>query len=652
MNRKHNRTFATASVAVVVLVLIVSTLTYFPVHGQTLSSNPIDISFSSLTGFTYIYAPNYRSSEGPIQVQVPQNMQVNMVWFKLSDRAYDPNNITLYFEDSGGNTLASGVLPEWGPYGYDGDFVYPVQLSNVITLQVGTRYQMAFSQLSAEDGYGGITQDIFQTQVLVPDTGYLGQTVWPVFELGLMHLNPTSSGLANHNYGSYTDFTNSPGYKGNSEVGLRFFAAQNEQMVSFEVATIRTDGTSNPLVFTLRNSLTNAANGKPYPAPLSVQPPLAKATITANQVAANLTSNSGTVSGQSTFVKVHLDAPLVGGRYYWIVMAAPNGDQPVILGRLVNPYRDLVGVSPTDFSNGDWGVPQDGPSDLSFRITTTGQSIVNTIYSQPLNENAQGVAQSFTPSSTTQIKGVWTTGLQTGGRSVTISVQTLSSSAETPSGAVLTQTTITQGGFGGETYVGLPTITLNAGVKYWLVYSVGSCVSVLCSNPFVLPALEYRPDYYNSIYDFQGSSSHFEYLAGETWNTDPNLGDIDFAFVSPTGSEPISTSSSTLSHSSSAETSSQIFNTQSRTSYVTSSSDVTSPSYVTTTSSRMSTGEIVDIASTYLAIFAVAVAAVALFIGRSRIWRALQRRFIWLTERMDRRCRKAGPTDATTSATK
>ncbi len=503
-----------------------------------------DVAFSSLDGYSYLAGPNFGTAGNTIQVQVPRTMTINMVNLLLSDRAYDPYNETLYFEDGVGTVLATGTLSEWGPYGLTGDGLSPLQLSQVITLQANTPYKMVFSSLPSEDTYR-VSQDVWQTTVLIPGTGYLGQTTWPIFQLGLMDFFPMSSGLSNHNYGAYTDLFSSPGYQGTSEIAMRFMTSQTEQLTSFEVYAISSDGSSNKLVFTLRSD----TNGQPTP--LATAPALATASVTAAQVKANLTSHQVEPTGQGTFVKVKFsNAQLQSGTYYWIVMASPSGMQSVVLGRLVNPYRAYVLESSNDFQTRA-GVPADGPSDLGFRVTTTGESIINTISDFPKNNGFASIAQSFTPTKTATIKGLWAEIGLNAGSTLTISIESAGVS-DSPSGTILTQAVTTGGpawsyyGSGGVYVTFGSEVTLNAGAKYWLVFQT-SCNPAVgsCSSPDHAYALEYRSDMYNTAHDFGGQANHFEYNTGSGWTADSALGDMNFQLVGPTGYETSNTTTTT-----------------------------------------------------------------------------------------------------------
>ncbi len=479
----------------------------------------IDISFSSYSA-PFSYGPNFQTAGNSFPIGVNRPIEVNMIAFYFSDRAYDTNPVPFTVTDPSNSVLATGTIPALLQFA--SQQYYPIQLSQIITLQPGKTYRVNFASLPAGDTYGGsgISQDILQEAALVPGTGYLGQSQWPIFQLGLMNLLSQGQGLAYYNYGAYTDLFSSPGYQGNGEIAMRFQASLNEQLLSLEVNIWSSDSSNNQVVFTLRSD----APGSSHPAPLSSIPSLATVSVPASQAVAG------------GFLKVNLpNVPLTAGQYYWVVASAPSGVQDVQLGRLVNPYRNYVLYSSNDFQT-SWGPPPDGPTDLGYRITTTGESIINTVSSSSPNNYFTGIAQSFVPSATTQIKGAWLSA-KPAGQVMTVSIQT--DSGDHPTGTVLAQgsdSISTQFSSAQPfVYVGFSSYaTVNAGTKYWLVTKIGPCQSA-CSAPSTAATLQFRADYANSGFAPQ-NGIHYELLNG-TWQSPPLLGTMSFALVSPTGHE-------------------------------------------------------------------------------------------------------------------
>ncbi|HEV2226684.1 MAG TPA: carboxypeptidase-like regulatory domain-containing protein [Nitrososphaerales archaeon] len=479
----------------------------------------IDISFSSYSS-PFTYGNNFQTAGNSFPIQVNRPVEINTIAFYFSDRAYDTNPVPFTITDPSNTVLATGTIPALLQFA--SQQYYPIQLSQVITLQPGTTYQVRFASLPPGDTYGtsGISQDILQEAASSPGTGYLGQSQWPIFELGLMNLLSQGQGLAFHNYGAYTDLFSSPGYHGNGEIAMRFQTSQAESLQSFEVFIWSSSGSSNPLVFTLR------ADSSGHPTPLIASPALATASVPASQAVAN------------TFLMVNFPStPLQANTNYWVVIADPSGIQDVQFGRLVNAYRQYVLASSNDFQT--WGVPADGPTDLGFRLTTTGESIINTVSGSSPNTYFTGIAQSFVPSASTQLKGAWVSA-KPSGQNMYVSIQT-DNGNDQPSGNILAQgvnpiTSQFTGGTQPFVYVGFTSYaSANSGTKYWLVVTIGSCLTSVCSAPSSAATLQFRADYANSGYASQ-SGTHYELQQG-TWQSPPSMGTMNFALVSPTGHE-------------------------------------------------------------------------------------------------------------------
>lgn len=533
-SRKENeRRVIIGAVLIIVLYIAAFGIPSLPSPTPPPTNAKNGIKFSSIIQpFTYAAQGNFRTNGASFPVEVNTTMQINVVYFDQSDRAYDLTNITVYLETQSGSVLATGTFSEWGPNGNNGNAA-PTQLSNVVTLTANTPYKFAFSALPSSDLWSGsgIDMDLIQEQAPIGG-GYLGQTQWPIFVLGLMNLLPTTTGLTNYNYLSFTDLFSSAGYQGNIENAIRFQATSSEQLTSFEVYAISSDGSSNSLVFTLRSDDTSTGS---HPTPLSIAPALATASVTDAQVKANLTANSNApVTGQSTFIKVNFPShpSLTKGAYYWIVIASASRIDGVTLGRLVNPYVSYVLNSANDFQT--WGVPADGPTDLSYRITTTGQSIINTIQGQSKLNYFTQVAQSIMPTKGATVNGAFIQ-VDPQGHLLTVAIET-DSGSDSPSGTILASGTTSAVLFDFFSYASFTSsVALSPNVKYWLVFSVGACISPSgCSSPNYVNALIYRPDFYNSANDYGGSNLHYETGTNGVWTTPTGgLGDLTFTLTSP-----------------------------------------------------------------------------------------------------------------------
>lgn len=501
-------------------------------------------------------ATNFRAAGSSIQLKVTQSMNVNMISFFVSDRAFDPNNITISLQQ-GSTVLATGAFSNKMFRGINDLSYTPVQLSKVVSLQPGVSYTISFGNLPAGDSYvgsigGGVSQDLITSQANPSLAGYLGQSSWPLFTLGLMNLNYPASFP---DYASSTDLKDSPGYQGD-EVALRFLATQNENLQSFSVNVIGVSTLSGSLAVTLRSD----DGGRPTP--LSVSSALATGSIGYASVNSNLTS-CATNTGQCTFATTHFSGStsLTAGNYYWIVMSGN-----IALDRLVSPFSSLVYTSPNDFST-SWSVPADGPTDLAYQIVTSGQMISNTFLGQTQFAIGQSnlIAQSFSVPNSLSLKGVW---IHTGkGYNLNVAIEQ-DSGSNTPSGTPIGIASMpAYVASNSMNYASLPTsITLTAGTKYWLVVS-GTCTYSACSSPDYIYANQHRSDDQNKY-------GNFEYLTsqngGSTWIAPGASGDMPFLLAGYNSSQPIPTTTITTTATSSQITASTTATTSS--SYSTGSS--------------------------------------------------------------------------------
>ena len=71
----------------------------------------------------------------------------------------------------------------------------------------------------------------------------------------------------------------------------------------------------------------------------------------------------------------------------------------------MNPASALVYYSANDYRS-SWGPPPDGPTDLSYKITTTQESLSQLAEQQP-NIPLGWAAQSFQSPTPFQLKGLW-----------------------------------------------------------------------------------------------------------------------------------------------------------------------------------------------------------------------------------------------------
>ncbi len=491
-------------------------------------------------------ATNFRADGGSIPLKVSQTMIINTITFFVSDRAYDPYNISISLQGPSG-TLATGMFSNQIFRGINTLSYAPVQLNNLVTLTPGVSYSIVFGTLPGNDNYGsnganGISQDLITETANPTSAGYLGQTAWPLFTLGLMNQNYA---ISNGDYLSSTDLFDSPGYTNGGttppdQVAMRFLAHQSETLQSFSVNVIGVTSTAGFLNITLRSNSASANK----PTPLSVSPALAYGTASLSSINSNLTSCS-TNTGKCTFATVYFsgNTQLTAGQYYWIVLTAPTG-AVVNLNRLIDPYNNLVYTSYNDYQT-EWGVPSDGPSDLSYKIITSGETISNTYLGilQFAISPTHFIAQSFTVPSSIQLKGL----LIPLENSYNVNVAIETDSSNSPSGSVLGSGTIPfftpsqSMGYASLTQ----SLTLNAGTKYWIVIS-GSCAFSSCSGSPYVYANQYRTD---DQFRYGGAASPYTYetKTGSTWSlpTTP-AGDMPFILSTYNSSQIVSTSTTVV----------------------------------------------------------------------------------------------------------
>lgn len=502
-------------------------------------------------GTTITLYPSYQQSNNfqtpsSTKVQVSSTMKMNEISFFTSDREFDPNNITISIKYPNGTTLSTGTFSEAAFHGDEGLSNSEVQMTcsihcgigSSVSMVPGIAYTVAFSALTS-DNYagslgGGVTQDFLTDTVNPALSGYLGQTTWPIFQLGLQTLEP--QGVSNQVYVSQTDLFSSPGYVSGSEIAMRFKASSNEnlQTVSFEF--LKSDTTSGTINVTLRadntTCLTGVSGTCSHPSPLSKKAVYATGTLALSSINSSATacnSNSGycywanfTMSAKHT-----PGLALTSGTTYWLVIATSAGNP--ILQRDINPYKELVYYSATDYLT-TWGPPADGPSDLSFKITTSVETISQSASQQLALEN-EYVAQSFESASPFQLKGLWVELSTAGYYNFVVTVRT-DSGSDSPTNTILSTGTMTMNktsgnsGAGSGNYVSLPAVNITGGTKYWFVVEPVCFLSEFgqsCSSPDRVAAIQYHSA--ALTYHYETSST-----GTGSWSSN-TLGTLNFILV-------------------------------------------------------------------------------------------------------------------------
>ena len=212
---------------------------------------------------------------------------------------------------------------------------------------------------------------------------------------------------------------------------------------------------------------------------------------------------------------------LTSGTSYWLVMNV-TGNSYISFLRLVSPYKNLVYYSTTNFAT-SWGVPPDGPSDLSYKIITSVQNFTNTVLGQVSFSLAHSsyIAQSFVPSTSFQMKGVWMYVSTASDQNIQVSVE--SNNAGHPSGTILGSGIIPFNATGESFNYASLNIPLNltSGTTYWLVEN-SSCISKSsCSRAAYGYADVFRSDYSMPFSTYQTDTSG-------SWVTPNQVGNMLF----------------------------------------------------------------------------------------------------------------------------
>ena len=483
----------------------------------------------------------------PFYFEVPDTMKINTIQFQDSDRAYDPNNITIYLETaSTGSVLATATmsLAQWRG---GSDALIPYEFNTAVTLTPGVKYELTFSALPSTDAYDGsdgvgVTQDFIADNINPP---YLGQSKVPTFRLMYASITPLLSS-SNPNMGP-TDLQDSPGENGNTEVALRFYPTSNESIQAVELNVISADSSSAILDVELRPDTTTPVGSHPS------SEILAEGSIALSAINSTFKASTLTTTGYSTWANVTMNAvsggsvALTKGTPYWIVLATSPSSAYVGLLRLVNPNRYLVYVSTSNFAT-SWNPPSDGPSEFAFVIQTSVETFNNGVdgsYEYEFNTGA--FAQSFEVSINTQLASV-AAAVESGngGWNMTLSIET-DGGSDSPSGKLVaygatgfSSSSNDYGASDGYGYgIGLEMpVNLTANTKYWMVWNATCTVVGTCSYPSKADPLIYRSDVTAPL-NYGGNTLHYEVQKGATWENQPfGFGDVVFILY---GTAPFTT---------------------------------------------------------------------------------------------------------------
>lgn len=478
-----------------------------------------------------IQSPNFGATfPGVTYFQPTSRIRVNELNLYVSDRGYDPNNITISVQYPNGTVLATGTMSErWANGLISGTYV-PFQLSKVVVLKPTIKYSIVFGPLPPNDGYVGnsnvgVAQTLLAQSANPCSAGYLGQCAWPIMTFGLM--NPEPNGISNFNYIGTTDLSDSPGVAPGKEVAFKFTAHQNENLQSFSLNVIGLPaGSPASLQVTLRS---DNATIFTHPSSLKGASPLASSTVPLSTLASGMRS-CPTNTGRCTwanFTSWTGNTALIAGRGYWLVLNVTKNSYADLL-RLVGPRNGPTYVSSDDFRK-TWSQPSDGPSELSYQIVTNGESF-NNMYVGMAQNSLGYLGQSFKSSVPFQLKGLWVSA-SPGGYLVNGSIRP-DSGSDSPSTRILASGLMYQNatGYGANlNYISLNVpINVTAGTKYWFVVKSVKCVDS-CSENAVGYANVYRSDAHSSKMDYGGAALHYEVSSnGLTWTSPKQEGDAVF----------------------------------------------------------------------------------------------------------------------------
>lgn len=467
--------------------------------------------------------------DGTTYFEVNKQVNVNMLSFLESDRAYDPNNLTMSLEYPNGTVLTTGVFSVKNAQGVSTISYLPIQLASKVTLYPNIKYQIVVSNPPPSDTYdgssgGGVSQDFITETANPASAGYLGQATWAPIQVGLMNIEP--NGISNYNYLGTTDLQWSPGEQPGSEVALRFAPTSSGTLQEFEVEVVSVSSTTGVLNVTLRSDNTTVGSH-----PSNMRSSLAYGTITLSTLSSTLHACTSAYNGQCTWGNVTFtgSTSLTAGTNYWLVMNATQ-NQRVGLERLVGPYKNLVYTSTNDYQQ-NWNPPSDGPTDLSYQVITSTGDYNNTVLGD-IKLGLGTVGQSFQSSSSFQLKGIWVPTSFGAPGIINVTVRT-DSGGDSPSSTALAWGLIqsnTPGSSMNYASLNLP-VNITLGTKYWFTESFTCEIAQCSSNPNTI-ALVYRSDAKSQ--DYGGTALHYETFSGGVWSSPSQEGDIIFILAGST----------------------------------------------------------------------------------------------------------------------
>ncbi|HZW56802.1 MAG TPA: hypothetical protein VFF30_10985 [Nitrososphaerales archaeon] len=382
----------------------------------------------------------------------PSSFSFNTILLFLQSRYNNETNATLSVTDVSTNRLvATANLSQIGLHGLE-NWV-PIQLNGTVHAVAGHTYLLSLVQQRNDHSWQNSIRGLL---VNPPQGGFQNQSLYWLFQLAMM----TSSGPSHFDYqGSST--ISLGGANVSSSIAMSFVPKYNESLSSLSLL--------------MSNPNTPLSNYNSSQLGLSVSLQTSNGTVPSGVVLRSLRI-PGLAVPQNGWLNVSgFNQPLSAGTPYWIVLSA-NGTN-FSFGSFANPYQTFLLQS--NDNGKTWRNPAEGPSDLSFHLTLSQETIGNTNIvglSTFLIGGASEFAQPVIPSASIQVQGVYLGPLQRQSRSlagdhIIVSINpddgnNKPSGVEIASGVLYGNNLTLQS----SEYVQFSSVArLNSGEKYWIV---------------------------------------------------------------------------------------------------------------------------------------------------------------------------------------
>jgi hypothetical protein len=407
-----------------------------------------------------VYPYEQETIPGTTQTFVAESsFSFNTVFLFLSDRDYNPTNATISIFDLSDNDslVAEGTLSQQLIHGIQN--WTPISLDQVVTTIQGNEYSMTITEPNGGYSWAVVMRGLYADPA---SGGFQNQTSYWLFQLGSMDWAASST-----NYGVIT--AGDPVTE-SQMLALEVIPSMNEKLNSVQLLMKNLGDTTanytqgNLTVGIWSSNGTQTWNSASHSYGVQPASPIKSFTVPGSSVPTNSWLN---VTG--------FDQSVTGGMPYWLVLSTTS-NSTFYLARLTSSYNSLVLLS-SDGGN-SWRVPTQGPTDLSYGIFLSNETLGNFIQDIPridLNQVTY-IAQPFTAASQIQIKGVYLGVLSVqsvlgseGGLVVSIHPD---DGAGAPSQVVLASGSINSGNmtFYSNEYAAFSSVArLQGGERYWIV---------------------------------------------------------------------------------------------------------------------------------------------------------------------------------------